>query len=365
MNLSKTLSILLLIFLTSCYAAAQNNHEQEVRKLERAWLDAYEKNDSEAMDKIVADDFTITFTNGSIQTKQKILDSIKRARNSPPPKFYTEEVQARVYGDTVILIGRVIAEWQQNGQLMKEENRYTDTYVKRNGRWQVVASHLSNVPKPQNQNQAVSSNAGQGRSLTKNTIVSLKNPPIRIDVDEQMPHVGILNFKLKEVAQVERYIYARHDASKRIQRLFIAQFEAFLPGIKGDYKFQVTNPTRLGNHDYQTDIGIFNFAERIAASPGAEAEHTKALLDKSGLKADDDFLVARYARITSDDKRSELILFYLENLKDLGLTRAELESNGSRTPQAEKLFSDFADRALKSFKVADRGLDGKQVGEIK
>ncbi|MGQ0760750.1 MAG: hypothetical protein ACT4OT_01845 [Acidobacteriota bacterium] len=23
--------------------------------------------------------------------------------------------------------------------------RYTDTYVKRNGRWQVVASHLSNI----------------------------------------------------------------------------------------------------------------------------------------------------------------------------------------------------------------------------
>ena len=151
MNLSKMFPIFLLILLTSCYATAQNNHEQEVLKLERAWLDAYEKNDAEAMNKIVADDFTITFTNGSIQTKQKILDSIKRARNSPPPKFYTEEVQARVYGDTVILIGRVIAEWQQNGQLMKEENRYTDTYVKRNGRWQVVASHLSNVPKPPNQ----------------------------------------------------------------------------------------------------------------------------------------------------------------------------------------------------------------------
>ncbi len=114
------------------------------------------------------------------------------------------------------------------------------------------------------------------------------------------------------------------------------------------------NPTRFGNHDYQTDIGIFNFAERIAANPKAEAEYTKALLDKSNLKADDDFLIARYARITSEDKRTELILFYLENLKDLGFSRAELESNGNRTPQAEKLFRDFADRALKSFKIADR-----------
>ncbi|MDQ3750336.1 MAG: hypothetical protein M3367_15185 [Acidobacteriota bacterium] len=47
-------------------------------------------------------------------------------------------------------------------------------------------------------------------------------------------------------------------------------------------------------------------------------------------------------------------MFYLENLKDLGLTRVEIESNGNRTPQAEKLFRDFADRALRRFKIADR-----------
>ena len=356
MKFTKSFWLFLWLITVSCYAAAQNNFEQEVRKLERAWLDAYEQHDAKAMDAIVADDFTITFANGSIQTKPQIMNSIKRSRspNNPPPKFYTEDVQARVYGETVILMGRVISEWQQNGSTMKEENRYTDTYVKRNGRWQVVASHLSNVPKPQNQNSTVSSNAGQGHSLHKNTIISLKNPMIRIDVDEQLEHVGILNFKLKDVAQVQRYLYARHDKNKRIQRLFIAQFESFLPDIKGDYKFQVINPTRLGNNDYQTDIGIYNFAERIAQNPCAEAEHTKALLDKIGLKADEDFLVARYARITSEDKRSELILFYLENLKDLGFTRAELEPNSVRKPQAEKLFRDFTDRALKSFKVTDR-----------
>jgi len=54
-------------------------------------------------------------------------------------------VHARVYGDTVILTGRVVTEYQRDGQTMsKEQQRYTDTYVKRNGRWQVVASHLSN-----------------------------------------------------------------------------------------------------------------------------------------------------------------------------------------------------------------------------
>jgi uncharacterized protein (TIGR02246 family) len=356
MRLNIFFLIFLLFIAAFSYVAAQNNNsEREVKQLERAWLDAYEQHDSEAMEAIVADDFTITFPDGSIQTKPQILASLKRSRgDSPPLKFYTEEVQARVYGDTVILIGRVITEWQQTGQSMKEANRYTDTYVKRKGRWQVVASHLSNVPKQQNQSTEVSSNAGRNRSVNKNAIVSLENPPLRIDVDEQLQNVGILNFPLKKVAQVERYVYASHDESKIVKRLFIAQFESFLPGIDGSYKFQVINPTRLGNFDYQTDIGFYNYAERIAENPGAEAEYTKTLLDKNNLKADDDFLVARYARITNDEKRSELILFYLENLKDSGFTRAELEPDGKRTPQAEKIFRDFAARALKSFKVTDR-----------
>ena len=127
--------------------------EREVRKLERAWLDAYEQRDAKAMDAIVADDFTITFADGSIQTKAQILNSIKAPRRpaSPTFKFHTEDVQSRVYGDTVILIGRVVTEYQRDGKAVKEENRYTDTYVKRRGRWQVVASHLSNVPQPRPQ----------------------------------------------------------------------------------------------------------------------------------------------------------------------------------------------------------------------
>jgi len=120
--------------------------EQEVRKLERAWLDAYEQSDAKAMEAIVADDFTITFPDGSMQTKPQIMEMIKRPRNParPAPKFYTEDVRSRAYGDTVILMGRVVSEYVRDGKAVKDASRYTDTYVRRGGRWQVVASHLSN-----------------------------------------------------------------------------------------------------------------------------------------------------------------------------------------------------------------------------
>src|SRR5919108_6358356 len=95
------------VFLLSCLAAmpAHDDAALEVRKLERAWLDAYEQRDEKAMDAIVADDFVITFPDGSRQTKSEIISVLRtaRQRGGATPKFYTEDVQSRVYGNTVIL----------------------------------------------------------------------------------------------------------------------------------------------------------------------------------------------------------------------------------------------------------------------
>ncbi len=142
-----TVSACGLLFAQAGQQPSMTKAEDEVRKLERQWLDAYEQRDAQAMDRIVANDFTITFPNGAMQTKPQLMSMIKstRAGSQPKMRFYTEEVKSRAYGDTVILIGRVVTEYEREGKTVKEQSRYTDTYVKRDGRWQVVASHLSNV----------------------------------------------------------------------------------------------------------------------------------------------------------------------------------------------------------------------------
>jgi ketosteroid isomerase-like protein len=149
MKLKNVLLLFLVILWMPGAASSQSNPAREVQDLERSWLNAYEQNDQKAMEAILADDFLITFPNGSSQNKAQVVSSlnVQPGSNRPTSKFYTEEVKTRVYGDTVILTGRVVAEWYRDGkQLGKELSRYTDTYVKRNGRWQVVASHLSNDP---------------------------------------------------------------------------------------------------------------------------------------------------------------------------------------------------------------------------
>ncbi len=151
----KRIALLVLVAATGCVLATAQQPkqrpvaqaEQEVRSLEREWLNAYETRDAAAMDRIVADDFTITFPNGTVQTKPELMASLRAPQNpgAPSPRFYTEDVRSRAYGDTVVLVGRVVTEYQRAGKAIKEQSRYTDTYVRREGRWQVVASHLSNV----------------------------------------------------------------------------------------------------------------------------------------------------------------------------------------------------------------------------
>ena len=155
-----TLALALLIAAPPCSygqtvalrAEVLSRAEQEVRRLERAWLDAYERFDAKAMDSIVADDFAITFPNGDVQTKPRLMDDIRKPRpaGAPAMKFHTEDVSSRSYGDTVVLRGVVVTEYEREGKPARQQSRYTDTYVRRGGRWRVVASHLSNAPPTRN-----------------------------------------------------------------------------------------------------------------------------------------------------------------------------------------------------------------------
>lgn len=126
-------------------ASSASAVEQELLKLERAWLDAYQKHDVAAMERIEADDFSITHSNGQVITKAQEIANLKKAGpGESSMTFSTEETKVRLFGDTAILNGIVV----MKGNNSTQRSRYTDVYVKRNGQWQVVASHLSQIPAP-------------------------------------------------------------------------------------------------------------------------------------------------------------------------------------------------------------------------
>jgi hypothetical protein len=118
--------------------------EEEIKQLEREWLvESYRKTDLSAYDRIVADDFTITHSNGRVLNKAEKREDISASHISDPASpsyFFIEEARVRVYGDAAVSVGSIA---EKHGRV-----RFTNTYVRRDGRWQVVASQLNRVRQP-------------------------------------------------------------------------------------------------------------------------------------------------------------------------------------------------------------------------
>ncbi len=113
--------------------------EDEVKQLERQWLiEPYFTSDMTAYDRIVADDFTITHSNGKVLNKaEKRANIIADRITDPSSPFRIGESNVRVYGKAAVSVGYIIE--------AKSTVRFTNTYVKKDGRWQVVASQLNRI----------------------------------------------------------------------------------------------------------------------------------------------------------------------------------------------------------------------------
>lgn len=131
---------------TNSRGVAQNTKvEQEIRKLEREWFDSYVRGDRAAFDRIVADDVVITYGNGSVGNKSQAIAEIKAPADSSY-SLTSDDIQVRVYGETAIVTGRVTEKGTFNGRSLNSQSRYTDVWVRRNGRWQVVAAQNTRLP---------------------------------------------------------------------------------------------------------------------------------------------------------------------------------------------------------------------------
>jgi len=56
-----------------------------------------------------------------------------------------DEIKVRVYGDAAVVLGRSTEKSRYKDEGTTVQVQWTDTWVKRAGRWQCVAEHASNI----------------------------------------------------------------------------------------------------------------------------------------------------------------------------------------------------------------------------
>jgi ketosteroid isomerase-like protein len=140
----KIFTLALLCVVTVSLSAQSSKVADEIKKLEQDFAHASVKDGAAAVDKYEAEDVIDTDPTGNVTTKAQD----KQAYASGDLKFESIEptdMQVIVNGDTAIAAGVVTVKGAFKQQDISGKYRFTDTWMKRNGKWQVAATQATKI----------------------------------------------------------------------------------------------------------------------------------------------------------------------------------------------------------------------------
>ena len=145
-----TLSLIGLLSLSSAVSliaqGATGGVEKEITALETQWTQSQKTNNPDQLAPLLAEKFVGTGADGTMENRTETLAEAKATKWTSAGY---EDLQVTVYGSTAIATSVYIAKGTDaKGKPMDVRQRYTDTWVKMpDGKWQVVASHGSDIKK--------------------------------------------------------------------------------------------------------------------------------------------------------------------------------------------------------------------------
>ena len=136
------LSAMLLVFAGAATMAAQEDDAAKVRALETKWTDSYKQRKIDILASLLSDDFVITVEDGSTYSKTGYITHT--ADTSVQVKVAElSDLKVHLHGNAAVVTGAYHEKGISNGQPYEYHDRLTDVWMKREGNWQVIASHYS------------------------------------------------------------------------------------------------------------------------------------------------------------------------------------------------------------------------------
>ena len=112
--------------------------EGELLKANRAYDEALVRGDSAALDRMYSNEFVYTTFDGELRDKAQQL-AFTRSGDLKLESGQSDDVRIRVYGSTAVMTGRFTAKGKFKDRVIDIRERYTAVWVKKRGRWQLVA----------------------------------------------------------------------------------------------------------------------------------------------------------------------------------------------------------------------------------
>lgn len=124
--------------------SARANDADTLKTIDTSWNDLRLKADVAGLDKLLADDWLLTHSDGRVQDKKDYLQELS-SRSRSNQAIENEDVSIRHYGGTAVVTGTSVQAGTSNGLPWSGRFRYTRVWILREDRWQMVASHSSRI----------------------------------------------------------------------------------------------------------------------------------------------------------------------------------------------------------------------------
>lgn len=125
---------------------AQTAAEKELIKVENDWGNAWIKHDGKALDLLYATEYLATDATGKTWNK---IEGIKADTSSKVQEgsINLSDLKVHIYSQTAVVTGRNVVKYKYEGKATVDDVRFTDVFVKRDGRWQCVATQGTRIEK--------------------------------------------------------------------------------------------------------------------------------------------------------------------------------------------------------------------------
>jgi ketosteroid isomerase-like protein len=117
---------------------------EQIRTLNRQWMEAYTKRDIAFLNRHMSDDYVGTFPDGSVHDKHGEIEAVASGAVAIT-QMIPSEMNVRVYDNAAVITGQSSVKATVNGQEMATELRFTDVWIRRDNQWQAVASQVTRI----------------------------------------------------------------------------------------------------------------------------------------------------------------------------------------------------------------------------
>jgi ketosteroid isomerase-like protein len=126
----------------------QSRAKREVSDTVKRWAGSIVSRDMDALGWVLADDIVITDYNGKVRGKKEELEVLKPSPDVKTISVENEDVKIKVHGKTAVVTALTVMVFNIGGRDTAMSMRYTAVFVKRDGRWQIVALQTARLPPP-------------------------------------------------------------------------------------------------------------------------------------------------------------------------------------------------------------------------